>query len=122
MCIIYTYVHIYITCTNTYRYETWLGNNYFFMKGKIMLGDDLAMFIFANITIYTPSIVFAVAVLPRIVYGVYWGILLLILFTLSMLNYYFTAFTEPGIVPRNSVYKRVEAAGNMEIGVFIVYI
>ena len=81
-----------------------------------MLGADLAMFIVANICIYAPSLLFAVAVLPRVVYCVYWGIVLLLLFALSMGNYYLTAFTEPGILPRSSPYKRVEATSNMPLG------
>lgn len=96
----------------SYRlYEAWRGNNMFWCGGRIMLGANSTLFVFTNIVILAPALVFLILVGP---YLSTWAASIaietvaLILLALSMFYLWRTALLDPGILPAQPSYVKAE--------------
>ena len=100
------------------KHEAWLGNNFFFCGGRVMLGPDLPFFLFTNASLVLPSIVFfqSLASYPLAKLAPSGHLYLKIVFLASLLSLGYSFFnlwainlTEPGIIPRcPSKYKPID--------------
>lgn len=92
------------------RYESWQGNNYYFLRGLIMVGPDLSLFLFTNGLILFPTLTFlyTISKYPLALdsswsYSLLACSLALVLFVgvYTFVNLWLINLTEPGIIPRN---------------------
>lgn len=84
------------------RYETWKGNNTFFLDGRVMTGSHPYQLLLSIILIFFTSISFIVLIAP-FYQATYWYNIFLFL---NFCNFCFlinTSFTEPGIYPKRNV-------------------
>lgn len=92
----------------TYRkYLEWKGNNTFLFNGNLMFGSDFKFFIGTNILYIIPTIFYFSVVAPYMYLPELTIIIMAILFLYSMINLWFAATTDPGIIPRNPSYVTV---------------
>ena len=82
------------------RYEEWKGNNNFIFDGRVILGSDARFFVFTNILILLPSILFLTNVAPKMKHATYIEYFLGTQLVLMMWYLWVAAVTEPGIIPR----------------------
>jgi len=97
---------------NYKRYEDFKGNNYFLWGGTLMFGADLYTFYFCNFSILTPSLCLLIFVCPQVELGFISPALciigFLVLLAYCMVNLWYTALTEPGILPKNPPHIKVQ--------------
>ena len=101
-----------------HAYEEWKGNNHFLFNGKIMLGKDVAWFVFTNLLIAVPTAMVMLFSFPKRFdhpHVINTGLLTLLAF--SMVNLYFAALTDPGIIPRRPLSEPAEQEPHMTLGV-----
>lgn len=80
---------------------TKVGNLRLFCSGKIVVGPDWKAVVVTFLLIGVPSVLFLALIAPDIGEEICWISVLLVLFVLAML--FCTAFSNPGIVPRQSL-------------------
>lgn len=90
------------------RYEIWYGKNYFLCFGYIMLGSDAPFFAATNFMIILPSIVYFIVLSRRSILEFSFMICLVLLLICCMYNFWMTAVTEPGIIPRNNQFLKIQ--------------
>lgn len=84
------------------RYETWRGNNTFFLGGRVMTGSHPYQLLLSIVLIFFTSVSFIVLIAP-FYQATYWYNIFLFL---NFCNFCFlinTSFTEPGIYPKRNV-------------------
>ena len=110
------------------RYELWPGKATFLFGGRLMLGADARMFFATNILCIGTIVLVGIGILPKLTHSVSYSVFLVVLtyfipcaytvlfsvqllsyalFAFSFVNFWMTAIVEPGIIPRNSIYKTV---------------
>lgn len=100
------------------RYEDWKGNNYFLFQGRIMLGGDPYILVFAHVMIYIPTLLLFVFVIPSLQMNYLWGVALAVLIIYSEYNLLVAATTDPGIIPRIPRNAHVSPPPGAELGVY----
>jgi len=86
------------------RCDDWRGNNYFYWNGSLMLGCDARFFVVTNVLYISFGLLFYIVILPSSPFSLITGVLSALLFIYSLVNLWITAFTEPGIVPRQPLH------------------
>ena len=104
---------------NKLLWELWPGKNRFLCKGKLMLGPkcDLIYYLPCTIGIITIPIFFFLFVVPYIWTNVTQSLPIIsaFLYLSTLLFYFMTTFTEPGIIPRKKIMEIINSSSDLNI-------
>ncbi|CAM9115633.1 unnamed protein product [Ectocarpus fasciculatus] len=73
--------------------------------GRVMLGADARMFFATNVLCIGTMALVGVGILPHLTHSFVYSLSSYTLFSFSFVNFWMTSVVEPGIIPRNSIYK-----------------